>query len=557
MENIKKFKMIYNDPALFLTILALWFLLAFFIIYPIVMVIIQSLTPEGTFSLDVYKRIFTKVYFRRPFFNSLKLGVVTAFIGVFVAYIFAYTIRRTDIPMKGFFRTIATIPIISPPFAMALALILLFGKNGLISHFLLKDLIKFEIYGFGGLVFVETLAYFPTAFLTLDGILQSIDPAIEEASMSLGANKWKVFWSVTFPLSAPGILAAWLLVFSQSMADFGNPMIIGGNFQVLSTSAYLQITGMYDTPGGAGLAVLLLIPTLLAFLVQKYWLSRKSFITVTGKPSSMRMLETPLFAKVVLIAFLSFFTFTILLFYGTVFYGSFTKLWGVNYKLTLDNYKFVFDVGADYFKDTLFLASISTPIAGFLGLLIAYITFRKEFPTRRIMEATSLLTFAIPGTVVGIGYLLAFNNPPLVLTGTAFIIIFLFIFRYIPVGVQSGVAALYQIDPSIDEASYDLGAGTWKTFLKIIMPLIAPAFFSGLFFTFVRSITAISAVIFVVSGQWNLVTVAILGSVENSDLSQAAAYSTVLIVIVMIAMFFMRRVTEFFSYERKISMAGE
>jgi len=195
-----------KDPVLFATIILLWVLLGLFIIYPIAMVVAQSLSPHGTFSLEVYKRIFTKVYFRRPFFNSLKLGATVAFIGVGIAYIFAYIINRTDVPLKRFFRTIATMPIVSPPFALALALILLFGRNGVITRHFLKGL-ELPIYGFWGLVIVETMAYFPTAFLTLDGILKSIDPALEEASMSLGAGKGRVFWTVTFPLSMPGILS--------------------------------------------------------------------------------------------------------------------------------------------------------------------------------------------------------------------------------------------------------------------------------------------------------------------------------------------------------------
>ncbi len=542
--TFKQLRRLLNEPLLFTTILAIWILLIIFIIFPILLVIIKSLTgPNGEWSLRVYRDIVTKVYFRRPFFNSLKLGVTVASIGVIIGYIFAYAVTRVNLPFKRFFTTVATFPIVSPPFVIALAAILLFGRNGIITHRLFKDALKIDIYGFLGLTVVETLAYFPTAFLTLEGILNSIDPAIEEASLSLGASKWRTFWRVTLPLSTPGIFAAWLLVFAQSMADFGNPMIISGNFQVLSVAAYLQITGVYDIPGGAGLAVLLLVPTLTAFMVQKYWLSRKSYITVTGKPSAMRILEPGKFVKAVFMFILILLTFSIFLFYGTVLYGSFTKLWGVNYSFTLDNYRFVFDVGLDYIKDTILLASIATPISGILGIIIAYLVSRKEFPGRRLMEATSLLTFAIPGTVVGIGYLLAFNNPPIVLTGTAIIIILVFVFRYLPVGVQNGVAALYQIDKSIEEASLDLGAGSGRTFWKITLPLIKPAFFSGLFYTFVKSMTAISAVIFVVSGRWNLVTVAILGSVENSDLAQAAAYSYVLITIVVIAMGIMRWLT--------------
>jgi len=389
----------------------------------------------------------------------------------------------------------------------------------------------------------------------MEGILMSINPDLEEASLSLKAGKWKTFWKVTLPLSTPGILASWLLVFSQSMADFGNPLILSGNYHVLSVSAYLEITGSYRISYGAGLAIMLLVPTLVAFVIQKYWLSRKSYVTVTGKPSSMKALEPKRYVKVLFTFVVLLLVATVFLFYGTVLYGSFTKLWGVNHTLTLENYRYAFDSGLRYLRDTVILASIATPICGILGIMIAYIVSRKEFPTKRFMEATSLLTFAVPGTVVGIGYLLAFNQKPLVLTGTALIIIFLFIFRHLPVGVQNGVAALYQIDRSIEEASLDLGYNSYQTFWKVTMPLLMPAFFTALFYAFVKSMTAISAVIFVVSGKWNLITVRILGSVENSDLAQAAALSYVLIGVIILAMLILRWLTVSFSYQEKIRRA--
>ncbi|MCD6462128.1 MAG: iron ABC transporter permease [Thermotogae bacterium] len=554
--QLKQLKRIWNEPILFAMIVAVWLLLALFILYPIIMVGIKSLQPDGeNFGLKVYKMLFTKKYFRAPLFNSLKLGASVASVGVLVAYIFAYAITRVNLPGKSFYRTIATFPIVSPPFVIALAAILLFGRNGVITHKLFHDRLNIEIYGFWGLLIVETLAYFPTAFLTLEGILQSIDPALEEASLSLGSSKWRTFWRVTFPLSMPGVLAAWLLVFSQSMADFGNPLILSGNFHVLSVAAYLEITGSYRIPYGAGLAIMLLVPTLAAFAVQRYWLSKRSYVTITGKPSAMRLLEPHIAVKAFFTIIVWLLIGAIFLFYGTVLYGSFTKLWGVNHTLTLDNYRYVFDIGFEYLKDTLILASIATPISGVLGILIAYLVSRKEFPSRRFMEATSLLTFAVPGTVVGIGYLLAFNQQPLMLTGTALIIILVFVFRYLPVGVQNGVAALYQIDKSIEEASIDLGASSNKTFWKITMPLVTPAFFSALFYTFVKSMTAISAVIFVVSGRWQLITIAILGSVENSDLAQAAAFSYVLIGIVILAMFGLRWITNLFSYQERVRRA--
>jgi len=457
-------------------------------------------------------------------------------LGTLIGFIFAYAITRVDIPWKRFFTVTATFPIIAPPFMMSLSAILLFGKQGFVSKMILREMIQFKIYGFWGLLVVETLTYFSTAYLTLYGVLQAIDPALEDAALDLGASKGKVFRSVTLPLATPAIASAILLIFSQSLADFGNPMILAGNYTILATQAYLTIVGMYNMKAGAALAILLLIPSLIAFCVQKYWVSRRSYVTVTGKPSAARIKMSSPLAKYTLFGLCVALTGIIFLFYGMVVFGSFVKLWGANHTLTLDNYKHAFTVGWGYIKDTLLLSSVATPIAGILAMIIAFLVVRKKFPGKRLMELVSLLTFAVPGTVVGIGYILAFNQPPIMLTGTAAIIVLLFIFRDIAVGVQTGIAELQQIDPSIEEASTDLGADSSITFRRITLPLITPAFYSGLAFTFVKCMTAISAVIFVVSGRWNLITIAILGSVESSHLSQAAAFSVVIIIFILLAL---------------------
>jgi iron(III) transport system permease protein len=324
------------------------------------------------------------------------------------------------------------------------------------------------------------------------------------------------------------------------MADFGNPMIISGDFRVLSVQAFLQITGMYDLSRGATLAVLLFIPTTVAFFLQKYWVSRKSYVTVTGKPTAATIKRLEWYIKVPVYTLCIVFTAMVFLLYGTIIYGSFQKLWGVDRTLTLNNYVQMFRVGKDYIIDSLSLSTLATPLTGLLGMFIAFLVIRKRFIGRGVMEFVSMLTFAVPGTVVGIGYILAFNQRsalfPFILTGTAWIIVLLLIFRNMPVGIRSGIAALQQIDPAIEEASTDLGADSSTTFRKVTLPMIAPAFFSGLAFGFVKAMTAISAVIFVVSGKWNLITVAILGFVDNSRYAPAAAMSMLLIVIVMISL---------------------
>lgn len=541
-----------REPLLLVAILLVNLFLFLFIVFPLYKIFQLSFEDQGRFSLRVFVDLMSKSYNVQPLIHSLTLGVAVSILGTAIGFLFAYAVTRVDIPWKRFFNVTATFPIIAPPFMMSLSAILLFGKQGFVSKMILRDIIQFKIYGFYGLWVVETLTYFSTAYLTLYGVLQAIDPALEDAALDLGASKGKVFRSITLPLATPGIASAMLLIFSQSLADFGNPMILAGNYTILATQAYLTIVGMYDMKGGAALAILLLIPSLIAFVVQKYWVSRKSYVTVTGKPSAARIkMDRPL-TRYSIFGLCLLLTVVIFLFYGMVLFGSFVKLWGANHSLTFDNYKHVFTIGWEFIKDTLLLSSVATPSAGILAMIIAFLVVRKRFPGKRLMELVSLLTFAVPGTVVGIGYILAFNQPPLLLTGTAAIIVLLFIFRDIAVGVQTGISELEQIDPSIEEASADLGAGSSFTFRKITLPLITPAFYSGLAFTFVKCMTAISAVIFVVSGKWNLITIAILGSVENSDLSQAAAFSVVIILFILLALWLIQFLVDQLGRGRKI-----
>ena len=544
----KSMAKLVREPVLLIGILAISLFLFLFVLLPLFKIFYLSFEDNGHLSIKVFKEMMSESYYQAPFFNSLYLGGWVALISTMIGFAYAYAITRVDLPWKKFFTITATFPVISPPFMMSLSMILLFGRQGFVSKTILADFlhlpVEFQIYGFWGLLVTEVLTYFSTAYLTLFGVLQAIDPALEDAALDLGASKGKVFRSISLPLAAPGIASALLLVFTQSLADFGNPMILSGNYPVLATQAYLRITGMFDMKGGAALAILLLIPSILAFVIQKYYLSRKSFVTVTGKPSSSRIqMDSNLIRYSIFGMCLALSAF-VFMFYGMVFYGSFVKLWGANNTITLDNYRHVFTVGADYIKDTLFLSTVATPVAGVMAMIIAFLVVRKEFPGRRLMELVSLLTFAVPGTVVGIGYILAFNEPVTIfsipilpaLTGTASIIIVLNIFRNLAMGVQTGIAELSQVDPSIEEASTDLGADSSVTFRKITLPLIAPAFYSGLAFNFVKCVTQISAVIFVVSGKWNIITIAILGSVENSDLAQAAAWSVVVIIMILLVL---------------------
>ncbi len=538
VSSYHSFIQLSKDPLLLGVILLLLLSLLLFIIFPLYKVVAVSFQVDGSFSFKNFTDVMTysNGYYMKALFNSLWMGVATAVLGTFIAYIFAYSLTRAKIPGKKFFNLIATIPIISPPFIGALAVIMLFGRNGFVSSNLL-GMTNANVYGPRGLLFAQVLTFFPVAYITLRGVLESISPTLEDAAMDLGGNRFTIFRKVTLPLSIPGIASSMLVLFVESLADFGNPLVLAGaQFPILSVQAYLEITGMGNFAKGAALAFILLVPSVSAYMLQKYWVSKKQYITVTGKPTQSSNDVVSPKARWILFGVCCVIAFFIILVYASIIWGAFAESWGNSNKLTLQNFVYVWRVGFEAVMDTLVIAGLSTPAAGILGMIIAFLVVRKKFWGRKFMEFSSLLSFALPGTVVGIGYILAFNQHPLYLTGTLAILLLNFIFRYLPVGVQGGVAVLKQIDPSIEEAAVDLGADSSKTFRKITLPLMVPAFFSSLIFSFVRSMTAISAAIFLVSARWKLMTVQIMSQVESGRIGAAAAFSLLLVAIILVAM---------------------
>ena len=533
-NNMNDMKKIWRDPTLLITIIFVILSLAIFIIYPLVSVLKVSFVGKGGFTLNAYFDTLKSLDFQKTLKNTLTLGVTVGFLSTLIGFIFAYADSYIKSHFKKLFKVVSLLPIISPPFVLALSAIMLFGQYGLITRKLF-GIQNANIYGFHGLVMVQTMTFFPVAYLLLTGLLKRIDPSLEEAARNMGASRWKTFRTVTLPLMAPGLANAFLLTFIETVADFSNPMVIGGNYSTLATQIYLQAIGNYDMQGGAAVAVILLSISILLFVLEKYWIEKKSYVTVTGKASRERDLitEKHIVWPVDIICLLV--TVFVLAFYVLIPLGGFFKVMGVDYSLTLDHFKYVFKLGTSALKDTTYLAAIATPITGIYGMIIAFLIVRKRFYGKGFIEFTSLLAMAVPGTVIGIGYVSAYNTKPLVLTGTGAIIVISFIMRSVPVGVRSGVSALQQIDPSIEEAASDLGAGSRKVFTSITLPLIKSAFFSGLVYTFVRSMTAVSAVIFLVSAKYKLLTVQILSQVDSGRFGVASAFSTILIIIVYIA----------------------
>jgi iron(III) transport system permease protein len=339
---------------------------------------------------------------------------------------------------------------------------------------------------------------------------------------------------VTLPLTVPGLANAFLLLFAASLADFATPLILAGNsFPVLPTQAYLQITGLFDLKGGAVLSFVLLVPALAVYLLQRYWVSRRYYVTITGKVGAQTAIKSLApWARVPLLGACLLVAGVILYFYVLLFYASIVVALGANHAWTWQHYRVIFTEGLKAIHDTLIIAGAGMPLGGLYGILLGYLVAKKIFPGRQAMEIVSMINYALPGTIVGIAYLIAFNDPPLVLTSTALIIVACYVFRYSPTGIRATVALLQQIDPSIEEASESLGASSGTTFRRITLPLILPAFFAGLAVVFIRSMTAISATIFLVSINWTLITVRILENITELSLGPAAAFSVLVVVIV-------------------------
>jgi iron(III) transport system permease protein len=528
-KSLSQLGLIRGDTFISGSILSIGVLLIIFILFPLAIILARSIVVEG--SLRPANFIRTLVAYPstwRILKNSLLMALTVGILATGVGLVFALVIERSRFRYRRLMQGFSLLPIITPPFVIGLAIIFMFGRSGFVTNGILGLETSF-IFGYPGIVMAQTLSFAPMAYLILSGVVQSLDTALEEASYTLGASRWRSFRTIIWPLIRPGLANAFLLSVIESLADFGNPILLGGDFDVLATSIYLAIIGRYDEVLAASLGIVLLSITLTTFIIQRYWVGKRSYVTVTGKPSRYSALPLPKILDYSLLGFSLIWVVLTVVIYGSVFVGGFVKLWGINYSFTLMHYERFLSDGFESYLTTIKLAAISAPLTAVLGLLIAYVVSRYRFFAKRPFEFTSMLSFAIPGTVVGIGYVMSFNTAPLVLTGTAAILIICFIFRNMPVGIRSGMAALQQIDRSLEEASITLGASNVRTFGRVVLPLIRPAILSGLVFSFVRAMTAISAVIFLVTAGTKLATVVILGRIEAGKLGLATAYCTILI----------------------------
>ena len=556
-------KKLMADPIMVSTIVVLVTFLTLFILYPLAVLLVDSVYGEETgLTLDIFKRIFGMHTFRTAITNTLKVGfavgIFSTVLGLLFAYVEVYVKVRSKF-MGGLFQVVSMLPVVSPPFVLSLSMIMLFGKAGIITRYLLK-IYDNSVYGFWGITIVQTLTFFPVCYMMLKGLLKNIDPSLEEAARDMGASRFQVFSDVTLPLILPGLGNAFLVTFIESIADFANPMIIGGSYDTLATTIYLQITGAFDKEGAAAMAVVLLTITLAMYLVQKYILEAKTAATLTGKASRARMLIEDKSVTVPLTILCSLIALFVIMMYICVPFGALFKTWGYDFSLTTKWFVRVFEKykGFKAFRDSFLLSLASAPITALLSMIISYLVVKRKFKAKGFIEFVSMLAMAVPGTVLGIGYIRGFVNGVFGtgflqgIYGSAAILIIVFVVRSLPTGTRSGISALRQIDKSIEESAYDMGADSFRVFMTVTLPLIKDSFLSGLVTAFVRSITAISAIILLVTPQFLLITVQINEFAEKGSYGIACAFATILIAITYGSVLLMNLFIKYFGTSRKI-----
>lgn len=535
---------IRREPVLLVAIQLAVTGLVIFVLWPLTVVFVQGFrAAQGATGLSLiqFEKLLATPTVARASINTIVIGVISASISTLIGTLVAYTLTLTDIPWKRWLRILVVLPLVSPPFAVSHAFILLFGRRGLITYDILH-IRGWTIYGPDGIVLVQLVSDIPLAVLILMAVFASINRDMEDAAEDLGGRPFHVLRTITFPLVTPAILTAALLNFISSVADFGNPMLIGGGYQVLATQAYIQLIELFDLQLGAALAMLLVVPALAAFVIQHWITSRRSYVTVTGGARTGHIRALPLSIKAPLFGL----TFTMagftLLLYGSIFVGAMVNQWGFDYTPTTKNLVGLV-TAIPQLKNSLIVSVGAGLTGGIIGIVLAWLVARQRFPGRGALDFSATVMYAIPGTVIGIGYLIAFNAAPYFWTGTFFIIIIAYAYRRLPVGLRTGVAAQKQIDPSLEEASLDLGASRIRTFTRITFPLLSRAFFAGVIYIFIRSMTDLSAAVFLNAGRTQLYTVRMFRVMITGSPSEAAAFAGLLIVIIMIALGVLGRVT--------------
>lgn len=518
------------------------------VLFPTYSILVESVRTESGYTLDNYRQFFVSSYFRDTLYNTLTVAGIATILSVILGFIFAYTVTRTHLPLRGFFSTVVLVPMLLPAFLIAFALILLLGRNGVVNSMLYSlaqtlnlanpEVLQITIYGPFGVILAQTLTFFPMAFLVFSAALSAIDSRLEEAAEDLGASYAYTLRRVTLPLLAPAAFSSALLVFMFNASAFGAPAILGGrglffgNASMLAPEAIIQILGRYNWGMGATLAVVLVVPSLVIYAFGEYYLKKRSYITVTGTPSAFQPREIPRGAAFGLFSVCLLTSLFILSIIVVIMIGAFTQTWGVNYDLTWRHMETALNASRRSITNSIGLSTLGAIMAAMFGILAAYLYSRKPFAGVRILDFASMLPYALPGVVMGLGFAIAFSGRIgfIVLSGTASIILLNHFIRRMPFGIRSGASALRQIDPLIEAAAADLGAKPVYSFRRVTFPLLSATFLGAFVFGFIHMMTDITAVIFLVSPRWRLLSVDLFNAIDAGRLGVAAALSVIMIV---------------------------
>ncbi|WP_346916733.1 iron ABC transporter permease [Clostridium sp.] len=504
-----------------------------FILWPILCVIKSSLFIDGDFTLELYNKLFTNN--NKLLYNSVFVATLSATLSTILSVAIALKISFMTGKKKLILMGILMVTMISPPFVSSLAYIQLFGRRGLITYRLLK--LSLNPYGWHGIVAMQSLSFASLNALLLIGIISKLDMSLVQSSLDLGSSPSYALRKIIIPLIKPAILVCFLLSFVRSLSDFGTPMTIGGGFNVLATEIYMQIIGYGNLELAAAMNVIILIPALIIFIVYRKLMKKYNILSkgTSNKASSSDytfILKGIINWGITLICGV-FFTMMILQ-YLTIFISGITKFSYGKIQFTLDHFKYLKLYSVTSFVRSIVYGIIVGIVGTIIGILLSYYTERRKIKGMEALDFIGTLPYIIPGTFFGIGYILAFNNPPLMLTGTAAIVIINCIFKQLPMTTKTSSAALSQININLEEAGRDLGAGKFHIIKDIIFPNLKNAFVVGFINNFTTSMTTIGAIIFLIHPGKKIATLALFDAINSGEYGVGSLIATIIIVITMI-----------------------
>ncbi|HSH42761.1 MAG TPA: ABC transporter permease subunit [Arenicellales bacterium] len=509
-------------------------LLVFFV-YPLAVAFARSfVTLDGEVGLANYRAAFDNPSFWSVTWNSLEMSLVTTALSMIIGFALAYGVHRTRMPGKAVFSAVAMLPLLAPSLVQALGLIFLLGRNGIVNRTF--DL-GIEIYGFPGLVIANTLYAFPQVFLIISAAMAVSDARMDEAAEVLGAGRLTKFLTVTIPSVKFGLVSAAFLAFTLTITDFGNAMVIGADYSVLATEIYNQVVGQMNFNLGAVIGIVLLIPAAVAFLIQRA-AARRQFAALTDQsvpfePKRDRLVDAALFILCSLIAL------AIVAVVGIVVFASFVKLWPYDMSMTLNNYSIELKGGFAPVWTSIKVSVIAALLGVLLVVSLTYVTQRMDNRFTRAMYFLSILPAAVPGMVLGLAYIFAFNDPDspvYFLYGTVALLALCHFYHYHSQGFLTATTSLKQISITFEESSKCLGAGFFHTLRHIVLPLMLPTVLAVAIFFFMRSMVSLSAAIFLVTPKVEVAAVTIMRLDETGLQGQAAAFATAVIAVVLAAL---------------------